>query len=253
VFFVASACDLEPEKVLFCDDTHPREASTELTTRAHGFYWTEGVRGLGWAPDAVPTLKNGSTVGIPSPPAILLPSGKVMRSRKRALCFSLRASGTTRALSGIFTRICGALRSVVHSTTVKGPGSFAQKRDGRGRRVEGYENWAVARSAWRCAWVPGHFCLRACVRMRAWNDVWGERVRLRHDFPCAPSRRSRAPRLRHDFRMHAPVVSGAAPPRRACGPGMTFGMRVRASCAACPFSPLASRWRRAFGTTRRLG
>jgi len=79
VFFVASACDLEPEKVLFSDDAHPREASTKLTTRAHGFYWTEGVRGLGWAPDAVPTLKNGSTIGIPSPPAILLPSGKVIK------------------------------------------------------------------------------------------------------------------------------------------------------------------------------
>jgi DNA (cytosine-5)-methyltransferase 1 len=78
VFFVASACDLEPEKVLFADDALPRQPSTKLTTRAHGFYWTEGIRGLGWAPDAVPTLKNGSTVGIPSPPAILLPSGKII-------------------------------------------------------------------------------------------------------------------------------------------------------------------------------
>ena len=31
------------------------------------------MRGLGWAVDAVPTLKGGSAVGIPSPPAILLP------------------------------------------------------------------------------------------------------------------------------------------------------------------------------------
>jgi DNA (cytosine-5)-methyltransferase 1 len=38
--------------------------------RAHGFYWTEGNRGLGWADDAVPPLKSGSTLGIPSPPAI---------------------------------------------------------------------------------------------------------------------------------------------------------------------------------------
>jgi DNA (cytosine-5)-methyltransferase 1 len=35
-----------------------------------GFYWTEGNRGLGWAPDAIPTLKGGSGLGIPSPPAI---------------------------------------------------------------------------------------------------------------------------------------------------------------------------------------
>jgi DNA (cytosine-5)-methyltransferase 1 len=35
-----------------------------------GFYWTEGSRGLGWAVDAIPTLKGGSSIGIPSPPAI---------------------------------------------------------------------------------------------------------------------------------------------------------------------------------------
>ncbi len=40
---------------------------------ACGFYWTEGIRGLGWAVDAVPTLKGGSTIGIPSPPAIWQP------------------------------------------------------------------------------------------------------------------------------------------------------------------------------------
>ncbi len=51
---------------------------TSILTQAHGFYWTEGIRGLGWAPDAVPTLKNGSTVGIASPPAILLPNGAVV-------------------------------------------------------------------------------------------------------------------------------------------------------------------------------
>jgi DNA (cytosine-5)-methyltransferase 1 len=79
VFFVASACDLEPEKVLFSDEAQPVQSATKLTTRAHGFYWTEGIRGLGWAPDAVPTLKNGSTIGIPSPPAILLPSGRIIK------------------------------------------------------------------------------------------------------------------------------------------------------------------------------
>ena len=39
----------------------------------YGFYWTEGKRGLGWAVDAVPTLKIGSKIGIPSPPAIWVP------------------------------------------------------------------------------------------------------------------------------------------------------------------------------------
>jgi DNA (cytosine-5)-methyltransferase 1 len=78
VFLVASVCDIDPEKVLFADDAFPQQPSTKLATRAHSFYWTEGIRGLGWAADAVPTLKNGSTVGIPSPPAILLPSGEII-------------------------------------------------------------------------------------------------------------------------------------------------------------------------------
>lgn len=43
---------------------------------AHGFYWTEGNRGLGWAVDAVPTIKGGSAVGIPSPPAIWFSDGR---------------------------------------------------------------------------------------------------------------------------------------------------------------------------------
>lgn len=44
-----------------------------------GFYWTEGLRGLGWAVDAVPPLKGGSTIGIPSPPAIWIPgSGRLV-------------------------------------------------------------------------------------------------------------------------------------------------------------------------------
>ncbi len=79
VFFVASRCDLDPEEVLFADDVEPPSIDTSLRTRAHGFYWTEGIRGLGWAPDAVPTLKNGSTIGIPSPPAVLMPDGRVIK------------------------------------------------------------------------------------------------------------------------------------------------------------------------------
>lgn len=39
----------------------------------YGFYWTEGKRGLGWTVNGVPTLKIGSRIGIPSPPAIWIP------------------------------------------------------------------------------------------------------------------------------------------------------------------------------------
>lgn len=77
VFMLASRT-LDPAEVLFADEAAPTEPATALDTHAHGFYWTEGIRGLGWGPDCVPTLKNGSSVGIPSPPAILMPSGAIV-------------------------------------------------------------------------------------------------------------------------------------------------------------------------------
>lgn len=78
VLFVATTTETDPASIVLVDEAEPRLATTDLDCRAHGFYWTEGVRGLGWAPDAIPTLKNGSTVGIASPPAILLPSHEII-------------------------------------------------------------------------------------------------------------------------------------------------------------------------------
>lgn len=63
---------VDPEAVLFADNFQEPESSV-LRDDAYGFYWTEGRGGLGWAKDAVPTLKGGSTLGIPSPPAIWIP------------------------------------------------------------------------------------------------------------------------------------------------------------------------------------
>lgn len=42
-----------------------------------GFYWTEGKYAIGLYQNAIPTLKCGSTIGIPSPPAIAFPNGEV--------------------------------------------------------------------------------------------------------------------------------------------------------------------------------
>ncbi len=78
VFLVASL-NAHPEDVLLADDNPLSRPETDLSRLAHGFYWTEGKGGLGWAVDSVPTLKNGSTIGIPSPPAILLPNGKIIK------------------------------------------------------------------------------------------------------------------------------------------------------------------------------
>lgn len=66
---------IDPARVLFADESSAPDDSS-YRDDAFGFYWTEGRGGLGWAKDAVPTLKGGSTLGIPSPPAIWVPGAK---------------------------------------------------------------------------------------------------------------------------------------------------------------------------------
>lgn len=78
VFLVASR-EGDPAEILLADDNPWERPKTAIGRLAHGFYWTEGRGGLGWAVDAVPTLKNGSAIGIPSPPAILMPDGRVIK------------------------------------------------------------------------------------------------------------------------------------------------------------------------------
>ncbi|WP_338693862.1 DNA cytosine methyltransferase [Bradyrhizobium sp. 26S5] len=68
----------DPRDVLFHGDFIPEERTLNLDEAAHGFYWTEGTRGLGWGEDCVPTLKGGSSIGIPAPPAILLPDQSII-------------------------------------------------------------------------------------------------------------------------------------------------------------------------------
>lgn len=67
----------DPRPVLFGQDAGAPDVG-DSDEHACGFYWTEGVRGLGWAVDAVPTLKGGSTIGIASPPAIRLPDSRAL-------------------------------------------------------------------------------------------------------------------------------------------------------------------------------
>lgn len=64
------ASKIEDPRPTLLNPDHGKVVIQDRTGLACGFYWTEGVRGLGWAVDAIPTLKGGSTIGIPSPPAI---------------------------------------------------------------------------------------------------------------------------------------------------------------------------------------
>ena len=72
VLLLASRTE-DPRQPLFGTDSGeslPEFSGEQLC----GFYWTEGSRGLGWAVDAIPTLKGGSACGIASPPAIWDPA-----------------------------------------------------------------------------------------------------------------------------------------------------------------------------------
>jgi DNA (cytosine-5)-methyltransferase 1 len=72
-FLVASRVG-DPRNVLLADDVDRPLPNADYPEVACGFYWTEGMRGFGWAVDAIPPIKCGSSVGVPSPPAIRLPS-----------------------------------------------------------------------------------------------------------------------------------------------------------------------------------
>ena len=75
VYLLASRSG-SPADVLFAEDAEQPSACGH-EGRACGFYWTEGNRGLGWAVDAIPPLKGGSGLGIPSAPAIWFPDGRI--------------------------------------------------------------------------------------------------------------------------------------------------------------------------------
>ena len=84
----------DPLPVLFADDAGERPLS-DFRDDAFGFYWTEGRGGLGWAEDAVPTLKGGSTVGIPSQPAVWFRNAPISHR------FAVPTAEDTEALQGL--------------------------------------------------------------------------------------------------------------------------------------------------------
>lgn len=76
--FVVASREGNPADVLLADDAEPMRDGKWRPGLAAGFYWTEGNRGVGWAVDAIPTLKGGSGFGIPSAPAVLRADGSVV-------------------------------------------------------------------------------------------------------------------------------------------------------------------------------
>lgn len=76
VLMLASRTE-DPREVLFADDAGPADEG-DPGDHPCGFYWTEGTRGLGWAVNAIPTLKGGSSLGIASPPAVRMLTGELV-------------------------------------------------------------------------------------------------------------------------------------------------------------------------------
>jgi DNA (cytosine-5)-methyltransferase 1 len=119
VILLASRTE-DPRAILFQGNEQEPEAP-EHDKVACGFYWTEGIRGLGWAVDAVPTLKGGSTIGIPSPPAIRLPVDRIIltpdiRDAERLQGFP--ANWTLPALEGENVRKSARWRLVGNAVSV---------------------------------------------------------------------------------------------------------------------------------------
>lgn len=76
--FIVATTNGDPRDVLLADNVTPSARYPLDMTRPIAFYWTEGRSGNGLTTDATPPLKAGSSLGIPSPPAVLLPTGRVV-------------------------------------------------------------------------------------------------------------------------------------------------------------------------------
>lgn len=101
--FLLAGLKGDPWRKIF-QDSGPSELPLTPRVAPSGFYWTEGNRGLGWAPNAIPTLKGGSGVGIPSPPAIWLKDDSIvtpdLRDAERMQGFSADWTKPAEAVGG---------------------------------------------------------------------------------------------------------------------------------------------------------
>ena len=149
--FILASLDEEPARYLLHGES-PAASTRAEPELATGFYWTEGTRGLGWAVDAVPTIKGGSGLGIPSPPAIWFPDNTFgtpdIRDAERLQGFpkdwTKPAEATSRA-SFRWTLVGNAVSVPVARWIGKRLLGFSPRDPKlRTRQVTGDEKWASA-------------------------------------------------------------------------------------------------------------
>lgn len=77
--YIMASLNHDPRAVILSGDEPEclKEVNFDSFEAPLGFYWTEGRFSLGLVRNGIPTLKAGSTIGIPSPPAIAFPSGEI--------------------------------------------------------------------------------------------------------------------------------------------------------------------------------
>jgi DNA (cytosine-5)-methyltransferase 1 len=77
--YIVASLHYDPRDVLLSGsyDKEQGVVTIQEFTEPLGFYWTEGKYAIGLYQNGIPTLKCGSTIGIPSSPAIAFPSGEI--------------------------------------------------------------------------------------------------------------------------------------------------------------------------------
>lgn len=173
--FILGSLAGDPRDVLLADDAGELAGAGSFPGVACGFYWTEGNRGLGWAINAIPTLKASSTIGIPSPPAIVFPDGHIgmpdLRDGERLQGFPANWSKPAEMLvrPGERWRLIGNAVNVRTAEWIgrrlARPRAYDSIRD---TRLSGFDPWPQA------AWNMGDGRYMAAVSK--WPVSWSRRA-----------------------------------------------------------------------------
>jgi DNA (cytosine-5)-methyltransferase 1 len=148
--FLLAGLDEDPWKKLYRDNISKPEAQVGDVPPC-GFYWTEGNRGIGWAPNAIPTLKGGSALGIPSSPAIWLRDGSIvtpdLRDAERVQGFPAdwTKPAESVARTGVRWRLVGnaVTTNVAHWLGISIGDGYGREPDNL-RRLDDRDRWPAA-------------------------------------------------------------------------------------------------------------